>query len=271
MKIYISADIEGVAGICDASEADRLQPADYQPLREQMTAEVQAACEGAFAAGAKAIVVKDAHGSGRNIDPRRMAAVAGREVELIRGWSGHPFAMVQGIDAGFGGAVFVGFHSAAGSGGNPLAHTVSGRMLSRVELNGEPASEFRLYGLAAATVGVPVCFVSGDLALCEEARRRVPGIGTVATFEGVGASVRSMLPAEAVSRIREAVERAVTQAPPAAMEVPREFAFKLTFVRPTDAYARSFYPGARLVAENEVLLETARYLDVLTFLRFAVR
>lgn len=271
MKVYISADIEGVACICDPSEADASQPAHYTQFRRQMTAEVRAACEGAFSAGAQSIVVKDAHGSGRNLEVHDLDPPEGRELELIRGWSGHPFAMVQDIDASFAKAVFVGFHSAAGSGGNPLAHTVSGRMFSRVELNGRDASEFHLYAMAAATAGVPVCFVSGDEALCNEARSTIEGITTVATLKGMGPSVRSIPPADATRRIRDAVRRAVEASPPALMRVPRDFAFALTFVRPSEAYAKSFYPGVRQVCDNRLILETRRYIDVLTFLRFAAR
>jgi len=81
--------------------------------------------------------------------------------------------MVQGLDASFAGAAFVGYHSAAGSNGNPLAHTFSGSF-ARVELNGVTASEFVIYAYAAASVGVPVVFLSGDKVLCEEAQAAMP-------------------------------------------------------------------------------------------------
>lgn len=269
MKVFISADIEGVACISAPSETD-LAAADSAPFRAQMTAEVQAACDGAFQAGASAIVVKDAHWTARNIDPHRLAAPADRDLQLIRGWSGHPFKMVQGLDETFAAAAFVGFHSAAGRGGNPLSHTVSGRLFSRVELNGVVASEFLIYGLAAASVNVPVVFVSGDRALCEEASALVDGIVTVPVLEGFGASCRSLLPAESVRRMRDGVHRAVTGRP-GPMSLPSEFAFRLSFAKPFDAYARSFYPGVRQVSETDLLLETKRYFDVLTFLTFAAR
>ncbi|MGS1120183.1 M55 family metallopeptidase [Rhodanobacter sp. UC4436_H3] len=268
-KIYISADIEGVACIAAPSEADPGQSTEYLPFREQMTAEVAAACEGAFAAGAREILIKDAHWTGRNIDARRLSTPDGCRLELIRGWSGHPFSMVQELDHSFAGAVFIGFHSSASSAGNPLAHTVSGRLFSRVTLNGVTMSEFHLFAMAAATVDVPVLFVSGDQAQCEEAERLVDGIVTVATLRGIGPSVQSLMPSEAVRRVREAVEVAVNQAPLPCVALPAEFAFTLEFSRPAEAYARSFYPGVKQVSARELLLETTRYLDVLTFLKFA--
>src|SRR5512136_751367 len=96
MKIFITADIEGITGAAHWDETDKKQ-ADYSELREQMTAEVSAACQGALNAGATEIWVKDAHWSARNI----LAAKLPRQVRLIREWSGHPFSMMQEIDETF--------------------------------------------------------------------------------------------------------------------------------------------------------------------------
>ena len=271
MKVYVSVDIEGVACVAAPSEIDIAQPSEYGPYRDQMSREAAAACEGAFSAGADWVVVKDAHATGRNIDPRLLLTPEGKQLQLIRGWSGHPFAMVQDLDDSFDAAVVVGYHSAAGSGSSPLAHTVNGRLFTSVTLNGESASEFRLYALAAASVGVPVVFVSGDEGLCLEAERLVDGIGTVATLKGTGPSVRSLLPADATSRIREGVTRALASPPSGRIEFPAAFSFVLEFAKPAEAYARSFYPGVVQTSPRELRLNTARLMDVLTFLRFASR
>ena len=198
MKIYISADIEGVAGIASPNEANMAVPGEYEPYRRQMAAEVLAACRGAYTAGASSILVKDAHGSGRNLVMGDFQVPAGKAFELIRGWSGHPLGMVQDIDESFAGALFIGFHAAAGQSGNPLAHTINGRLFARIELNGELASELRLYALAAATVNVPVLFVSGDAVVCDEAEALIPGVTTVRTLIGHGHSVRSISQTDAI-------------------------------------------------------------------------
>jgi D-amino peptidase len=109
-----------------------------------MTAEVVAACEGAIAAGAAEILLKDAHGSGRNILGSRLPEC----VRLIRGWSGHPLCMVQELDDSFDGIVFLGYHSKGGTDGNPLAHTLSLKV-HRLAINGETASELLMHSLAA--------------------------------------------------------------------------------------------------------------------------
>jgi D-amino peptidase len=271
MKLYISADIEGVAGVAAASEVDIGKVTEYAPFQKQMTDEVAAACRGGFAAGADAIMVKDAHWTGRNIDVHALVAPEGKQLQIIRGWSGHPFGMVQGIDGSYAAAAFVGYHSAAGGAGNPLAHTLSGRSFARMEVNGQLASEFLLYGYAAATVGVPVAFVSGDGALCAQAESLVDGIVTVVTLEGHGASTVSIAPGESVRRIEAGVARALTGRLPPPLAVPGDLHLRVVFNKPADAYAKSFYPGARQTADNELVFETRECLPLLTFLWFAAQ
>lgn len=144
MKIFISADIEGVATTTLWPETEKGSE-DYRQHAQQMTMEVIAACEAASEAGASEIVVRDAHEDGNNLDIWKLP----ENVTLIRGWSGHPYSMVYGIDPSFDAAIFIGYHSAASSRGNPLSHTESLNPLS-VKLNGTLASEFLLYSYAAA-------------------------------------------------------------------------------------------------------------------------
>ena len=102
MKIYISADIEGITGVAHWDEATNDKP-EFSEFQKQMTAEIKAACEGAFSAGATEIYVKDAHGTARNI----LASELPQEVKLIRGWSEHPFSMVQELDETFDTAMMI--------------------------------------------------------------------------------------------------------------------------------------------------------------------
>lgn len=194
MKIYISADIEGVAGITDWSEADYTHPS-YPQFREEMTREVVAACDGAMAAGATEILVKDAHHTGRNILAAQLPACA----RLVRGWSGHPLAMVQELDESFAAVLLIGYHARAGAESNPLAHTISLKV-AEMRINGEPVSEFRLHTFAAALLGVPVAFVSGDEGLCQDVAALNERIRTVGVSQGRGPSTISLAPATASRR-----------------------------------------------------------------------
>ncbi|MBQ7623870.1 MAG: M55 family metallopeptidase, partial [Clostridia bacterium] len=184
MKVFLSADIEGTAFTTLWSETET-DSSLYPAAARQMTAEVRAACEGAIAAGADFILVKDAHGKGINIDPNGLP----REAVLERGWSGSPMAMVDGVDESFDAAMFVGYHSPAGERGNPLSHTYS-KKTTRVLLNGVPCSEFMLYSFACVTCGVPCVLLTGDRALTDASSALHPKLVTVAVKEGFGGLTR---------------------------------------------------------------------------------
>ena len=266
MKVFLSVDIEGVSGITAWEEA-RADHVAYPPFRERMAREAAVACEAAFDAGARELLVKDAHGTGRNLRPDDLPAPA----RLIRGWSGHPSCMLQELDSSFHAVLLVGWHGPAGAGGNPLAHTLSSRSLAEVLLDGVRCSEFRLHALFAAELGVPVVLVAGDAGLCAEVEAANSAITTVATTCGVGASTLSEHPAEVDQRLREAVGGALCGdlaacrlAPPSSPEVVVRFKDQAM------AYRRSFYPGAALIEPTQVRLKASSMFEVMRFLMFAV-
>jgi D-amino peptidase len=264
VRVFVSADIEGVCGISAWDEA-RKGSAEYPEFRRRMQTEVAAACEGALAAGADAITVKDAHGSARNLLAEELPA----PTQLVRGWSGHPFGMVDGLDESYAAAVFIGYHGRAGAGGNPLAHTMSSLSIREIRLNGEPASEYRIHALAAALVGVPVVFVSGDRTLCDEVAAVSPETITLATKWGEGASQQSLHPETGVAAIREGVERALTREPRAQpLPLPAGYCLEVAYKDHARAYARSFYPGAKRADAHTVRLETNDCFDALRALLF---
>jgi D-amino peptidase len=266
MKVYVSADIEGVAGIAHWDEASPGKP-DHAEFRERMTDHVAAACQGALAAGATEILVRDAHGSGRNVLAERLP----REAQIVRGWSRHPLFMVQELDGTFDALVLVGYHARAGSGGNPLAHTFSSSAIARMEVNGRPIAELHLNAWAGAMLGVPLACVSGDEAVCAEARKLVPAVRTAPVLRGVGASTISVHPEVAAERIRTGVEKALRgDLAACAVPLPERFELVLRYKEAARAYRGSFYPGARLVDDETVAFETSDYFEVLRALAFVV-
>ncbi|MET1029173.1 MAG: M55 family metallopeptidase [Dongiaceae bacterium] len=266
MKVYISADIEGVAGITHWDEATKTH-ATYPEFREQMTREAIAACNGAIAAGATEILLKDAHDSGRNI----ITADLPHCVRIIRGWSGHPLSMVQELDDSFAAAMLIGYHSKAGAEGNPLAHTMTTRV-SQITLNGNVVSEFLLHSYAAAMQGVPVVLVSGDKGLGEDVKALNPHIRTVATSEGIGRSTISLAPKEATRLIEAAATRALRDDHAACrLTLPTAFVLEISFTNPTDAYAASWYPGAQHIGHRTIRFETRDYFEVLRALKFTLK
>ena len=125
--------------IRDRSETE-LSAADSVYFRRQMSREVAAACRGALEAGVDEILVKDAHDSARNIDPAELP----EQASILRGWARNPYVMMAGLDESFAGAFYTGYHSGAGSDGNPLSHTMN-LQNNYVLINGVNASELYLY------------------------------------------------------------------------------------------------------------------------------
>jgi len=207
VKVFISVDMEGVSGITDPEDV-LPDGADYQRGRVFMTGDANAAILGAFDGGADEVLVNDSHWIMRNLlleqlDPR---------ARTIKGFH-KSLCMVQGLDDSYDAAVFVGYHSCAGTEGGVLNHTLLGKEIQNVYLNGEPTGETRLNAAFAGHFGVPVVLVAGDGAVCTEARRVLGEVETVAVKDGIDKFTANCLhPQVAQAQIREATARAVRDA-----------------------------------------------------------
>ena len=262
MKVYISADIEGITGTTVWSETELNAP-DYLQFQKQMTKEVLAAIEGAIAGGATEILLKDAHDSARNILIEELP----ENVKIIRGWTQEPMCMVAGLDESFDRAIFIGYHSEGGSEKNPLAHTLS--LLADIKINGEYASEFLINTYAAALYNVPVAFVSGDQALTEHIARYNENIVTFATKEGIGAATVNVSPKKTLKETKQLITQAMqVEREAIQIELPKQFKVEIIYKDHIKAYRNSFYPGAKFKAHNTVEYETSDYFEVLRILQF---
>ena len=201
MRVYISVDMEGVAGVAHEDQTDPIEPrhaGEYNRFRRLMTNEANAAIAGAVEAGATAVLVNDSHWLMRNLLAEELNPAA----ELL---SGGPkrLSMVEGIDGGFDAAMFIGYHARAGTRNATIDHTYTDRVYE-ARLNGQPVGELALNAAVAGVYGVPVVLVSGDQALAAEARALLgDGIETVVVKEAVGRfAARSLAPSVACERIR---------------------------------------------------------------------
>ncbi|CAG35592.1 M55 family metallopeptidase [Desulfotalea psychrophila] len=264
-KIYISADIEGICGVTDWGETE-LGSATHEEFRRQMTCEVAAACEGAIEAGVEEILVQDAHDSARNI----LAADLPPKVQLIRGWAGHPYCMLQSLDSSYDAVLFIGYHCAGGRVGNPLAHTMTNDKAYWLKLNGEFVSEFYLNSLIACRENVPVLFLSGDAEVCAEANQLSSSIATLASKEGMGASTINRHPSEICAETRRLVAEVLKRGAPGSLTMPQTFTLEICYSGHALAYRNSFYPGATLVDGNRLLFATQDYFEVLRFIHFVL-
>lgn len=266
MKVFISADIEGVAGISNWIEARDAYP-EYAYFADQMSREVAGACEASNKAGAEEILIKDAHGTARNINPRLLP----KNAKLISGWSGHPFRMVQELDETFDALVFVGYHTFAGANGNPLAHTINSSKIDYIKLNGEYCSEFLMNSYVGAYLGVPIVFLSGDGQICEEAKSLNEDITTVETNVGKGNSSISINPDKSVELIKKGVETSLSgNLKNKKLELPKNFKVEISYKEHGDAYRNSFYPGAKQTGARTIYFEDQDYFNIMTAFSFLI-
>lgn len=228
MRVYISVDMEGVAGVAHEDQTDPIEPrhaGDYNRFRRLMTHEANAAIAGALEAGAKAVLVNDSHWLMRNLLAEELHPAA----ELLTGGPKR-LSMIEGVDNGFDAALFIGYHARSGTRNATIDHTYTSRV-HEARVNGEPVGELALNAAMAGLHGVPVVLVSGDQAVAAEARALLgEEVETVIVKEAVGRfAARSVAPAVACERIRTGAAAALrrthapfTFAPPIRLEV--EFA-----------------------------------------------
>lgn len=252
MRVYISVDMEGVAGIVHGEQTRRGAP-EFAAACELMTHEANAAALGAFAGGARDVVVNDSHGDMRNLvldllDPR---------VQIVSG-SLKPYSMAQGLEAErFAVAMFIGYHGGAGTADAILDHTYRGAVVHQVRVGGRVLNEAGLNALVAGTAGTPVGLVTGDASTCAQCREILGAIDTVEVKWALGrAAARSLHPVVARERIGAAAARVVREADrfvPFALPMPTLLEVDVVTTAIADAVA--IVPGVRRTASRTVASE----------------
>jgi D-amino peptidase len=259
VKIYISADIEGVAGVVVPPQTVPGN-AEYERARRLMTAEVNAAIAGAFDGGATGVLVNDSHGPMTNLLPDELDPRA----ELILG-KPKSMNMAAGLDGSFGGMFMLGYHAGAGRHG-VLAHTTSGFAFAAIRLNGMPAAEATLYGAYAGELGVPVRLLSGDDVLAAECGPLFPGARVAVVKQALGnRAARAVSPARAREMLRaEAAAAMAAPVPPFTVAAPYRVAFDMN--SPALADLAATVPVARRTGPVTVEFDAGTMAEVLGWL-----
>jgi D-amino peptidase len=204
MKIFISTDFEGVAGIVDWDQI-MVGSHDYELGRRLLLGEVNAAIDGAVQAGADTFVVNDSHSSMRNLEPDRLHGKA----SLLTG-KHKPMYMMEGLDDSFDAIFFLGYHGSIGASQAILSHSYNPRAIWEARLNGKIVGETALNALVAAHYGVPIVLVTGDQVTAREARQLSPTPHCVEVKHSVSRyAAESLHPEVARERIQEGAKLAV--------------------------------------------------------------
>jgi D-amino peptidase len=264
LKVYISADMEGVTGVVTA---DQLNPAgfEYNRFREFMTGEVLAAIQGAREAGATEIVVSDSHGNGENLLIERLPA----DVTVIRSWP-RPLMMMQGIDSTFDAALFIGYHSATTNMQGVRAHTISSARLTSVELNGRPMAESGINAAIAGYFGVPVVMISGDDAAVGEARAMLGDVEGAVVKRAISFhSAASMTPEAGQNLIREKARAALQRRAafkPFVLNAPIRLDITFKSYRPPELLA--YLPIVERITSHAIRFVGKSIIEVSKFIEF---
>lgn len=232
MRVYISCDMEGTAGVCVWRQCDPENRDEYPIYRRYMTQEVRAAIEGARDGGATEILVNDSHWSMRNVLFDELPS----DVRIVSG-APKPYSMAERIEPGVDVVFLTGYHAKSGDRDGVLAHT-SSQDVYRVTMNGTECSEALLVAALAGSRGIPVALITGDSTIVRETLRALPWAVGVEVKEAIGFyAISTLTPVAAQSAIhagaREAMGR-IARAKPFTFPGPVEMLFEAAQVEAAD-------------------------------------
>jgi D-amino peptidase len=243
MKILIAADMEGITGVVSW---DQVNPnhAEYARFRRLMTSDVNAAIRGAFEGGASEVIVSDGHNNGRNIlieelDPRAR----------LNSGTPSPFSMVQGIQTGVDGMIYVGYHARIGTQHAILEHTWSDERVANLHLNDQPFGEIGLNAAVGGHFGVPVLMISGDKTACAEATALLGPLETAVVKTASSRMAAELLPPAVTQELiqasaRKAVQRLASGQAPQPLRLQPPIQMAIDFVQSEMADKAALLPGA---------------------------
>lgn len=256
MKIYISADMEGISGVVSMQQTEPGN-SEYERARRMMTKEVNAVIEAAFDNGAKEVVVNDSHNNMDNILIEELDSRA----SLISG-DHKPLSMMEGIDQSFDAVFFVGYHARAGSSESIIDHTYTFRVLE-AKVNGKPLSEAGLNGRVAGYYHVPVAFISGDQNAIRCAKEELFEPVGVAVKKSVGRTAAIIHPFTQVApKLKEGVAEAMKKIPKLKPTVEKEpVELEVTFTISDMAAMTELIPGVTRKSARTVVYTGRDYLE----------
>ncbi|MEN4042485.1 MAG: M55 family metallopeptidase [Anaerolineaceae bacterium] len=251
MKLLIAVDMEGITGVSSWDHVSPEHP-QYVRFRQMMTADVNAAVQGALAGGADEVIIADGHGSGQNIMIEELEARA-----ALHSGNHAAFAMVSGIDTGVDAVFLVGYHARAGSSPAVLDHTWSSSRVFNAWLNGRVTGEIGLNAALCGHFGAPVLMISGDQTATAEAAEWIPGIEKAVVKQATSRYAAIALPPEKTGEIilaaaQRAVQRFLAGEGPQPIVASAPVTVAVEFTNTGMADSAALLPGARRLEARKV-------------------
>jgi len=266
MRLYISADIEGIVGVVSR---DHLMPEgfEYENARKWMTDTVVHACEAAQEEGVAEIIVSDSHGNGQSILIDRLPDY----VQIVRSWP-RPLMMMQGVEIGsYVGAMLLGYHAGASHMGGVLSHTIGGTAFAEVRINGVIMPEAGINAAIAGHYNVPIILASGDNVALDEISETIGNIVKVEVKKANSTqSALTLTPAVAHKKLREGVKIAlgdIRTAKPFKLENP---VLEIVFRNRLPAEYLSYLKGVDRIDGYTIRYHGDDIVDISRFIQFVV-
>ena len=260
MKVFISADMEGIAGKVHWEFAKDADSGEWERDRQIMTGHVKAAIEGAKEGGASEIVINDSHMSMRNL------LVDSFEIDDVKVITGQPkpLCMMEGIDDTYSAAFLIGYHGMSGAHPGVLNHSYCPLSIREIKINGSPAGEFGVNAGIAGYFNVPIALVVGDNVIAEEAKTLTEDIEVAIIKEALNMVSAKCLTAKAANEIikekaRVAVEKCKSLKP-VTYDTPTEI--EVDFFMTNMADAASLIPGSKRKGGTTVSFSSSDYLEL---------
>lgn len=263
-QLFISADIEGVAGVVSPTESHPKER-DYDKARRWMTNEVIAACEAAQEFGIDRIVIADSHGDGDNL----LIDDLPEHAEVIRSWP-RELLMMQGIETGpFVGAALIGYHTGSQAPSGVLAHTFAGDV-QELRLNGKVMSETLFNAAVAGHFGVPIIMASGDDAYASHVKDVLPAVETATVKWAHGTlSARTTTPANACRQVADTLTRALgRQDDIEPYRIDGPIRMEIEIANRVKAEILSYVPTVERLGSHRIMLEVKDIVSASRFLNF---
>jgi D-amino peptidase len=258
MRVFISADMEGLAGVVGDEQRSRTGQ-DYRQARRWMAQEINAAIEGALKAGATQFVVNDAHAAGINLALPDLH----EQAELIGG-ANRPLSMMEGIQEGFDAVFFIGYHAMRGTRDACMDHTYSEAKVAELRFNGTPYGEIGINARVAGQFGVPVVLVSGDDKTAAEANAFLGDVETVVVKTAIGRhAARSLSQAQVHDRLRTTAQKALkdlSRFKP--LILPGPIKMEVELVGTEQADRAQMLPGAERTGPRTVSAQGSNFLEL---------
>lgn len=268
MKLYVSADMEGTAGVCAWPQVDPSNRGEYDLYRRYMTLEVRAAIDGARSITEADVVINDSHWDMRNL----LWDDLPEDVRVISG-SRKPLSMAAGAEQCFDAAFFTGYHAKAGDASGALAHTYNDEVLYTVSINGTACSEALLNAAALGAYGTPVVLITGGRSIVEETLEHLPWAVGVTVKDGIGANAAdSLTPQASCNAIRAGAREAIaaiSKAKPFAFSSPIELVIET--LRSEHADFMELLPQFERIGGRAVRFRSADYLTAFRAFLVATR